>query len=89
MFNHVPVDFAYRVHTQIGQRCIGARVDGEVVPLNAPLSTGQRVEIITDEHSKPNRDWLDQNLGYVRTARALAKIQSWFRSLERDQNVAA
>jgi GTP pyrophosphokinase len=84
-----PVDFADRVHTQIGHGCVGARVDGEVVPLNVPLSTGQRVEIVTDERSTPSRDWLDQNLGYVRTARALAKIQSWFRSLDRGQNVAA
>ena len=84
-----PIDVAYRVHTQIGQRCIGARVDGEEAPLNVRLSTGQRVEIITDERAQPSRDWLDQNLGYVRTARALAKIQSWFRSLERAQNVAA
>jgi GTP pyrophosphokinase len=84
-----PVDVAYRVHTQIGQRCVGARVDGEEVALNVRLSTGQRVEIITDERAQPSRDWLDQNLGYVRTARALAKIQSWFRSLERAQNVAA
>ena len=84
-----PVDVAYRVHTQIGQRCVGARVDGEEVALNVPLSTGQRVEIITDERAQPSRDWLDQNLGYVRTARALAKIQSWFRSLERAQNVTA
>ena len=84
-----PVDFAFRVHTQIGQRCVGARVDGEVVPLNSRLSTGQRVEIITDEHAKPSRDWLDQNLGYVRTVRALAKIQAWFRSLDRAQNIVA
>ncbi len=84
-----PVDFAYRIHTQIGERCVGARVDGEMVPLNVSLSTGQRVEITTDPNARPSRDWLDQNLGYVRTARALAKIQSWFRSLERSQNVAA
>lgn len=84
-----PVDFAYRVHTQIGQRCVGARVDGEEVALNTRLATGQRVEIITDERAQPSRDWLDQNLGYVRTARALAKIQAWFRSLARAQNVEA
>jgi GTP pyrophosphokinase len=84
-----PVDFAYRVHTQIGQRCVGALVDGHEQPLNTRLSTGQRVEIVTDDGSQPSRDWLDQNLGYVRTARALAKVQAWFRSLDRDQNVAA
>ncbi len=84
-----PVDFAYRIHTHVGERCVGARVDGEVVPLNVSLSTGQRVEVMTDPDATPSRDWLNQNLGYVRTARALAKIQSWFRSLEREQNVTA
>ncbi len=84
-----PVDFAYRVHTQIGQRCVGALIDGRETPLNTRLSTGQRVEIVTDDRSQPNRDWLNQNLGYVRTARALAKIQAWFRSLDREHNVAA
>ncbi len=84
-----PVDFAYRVHTQIGQRCVGALIDGRETPLNTRLSTGQRVEIVTDDTAQPSRDWLDQNLGYVRTARALAKVQGWFRSLDRNHNVAA
>ena len=84
-----PIDFAYRVHTQIGSHCVGARVDGMPSPLNTPLETGQRVEIVTAPDATPNRVWLDQNLGYVKTARALAKIQSWFRSLDRNHNVAA
>jgi len=84
-----PIDFAYRVHTQIGSHCVGARVDGVAVALNTPLATGQRVEIETDPYATPDREWLDQNLGYVNTARALAKIQSWFRSLDREHNVAA
>jgi GTP pyrophosphokinase len=84
-----PVDFAYRVHTQIGQRCVGVRIDGDDAPLNTRLTTGQRVEIITDDRAQPHRDWLDQNLGYVRTARALAKVHAWFRSLDREQNVTA
>jgi GTP pyrophosphokinase len=84
-----PIDFAYRVHTYIGSHCVGARIDGIPSPLNTPLGTGQRVEIVTDPNASPQRDWLDQNLGYVRTARALAKIQSWFRSLDRGHNVAA
>jgi len=83
------VDFAFRVHTQIGLHCVGVRVDGNAAPLNAALVTGQRVEIGTDERATPSRDWLDQSLGYVHTARALAKIQAWFRSLDRGQNVAA
>ncbi|HTO57787.1 MAG TPA: HD domain-containing protein [Pseudomonadales bacterium] len=84
-----PIDFAYRVHTQIGSHAVGARVDGMPSALNTPLETGQRVEIVTAPDATPNRDWLDQNLGYVKTARALAKIQSWFRSLDRGHNVAA
>jgi GTP pyrophosphokinase len=82
-----PVDFAYRVHTEIGHRCAGARVDGRWVPLNCPLSTGQRVEIITRDAPNPNRDWLDPELGYVRTARAKAKLKSWFKSLPPEQNI--
>ena len=74
-----PLDFAYRVHTEIGHRCRGARVDGETVPLNIPLATGQRVEIITGEEQQPLRSWLEPYLGYARTARAREKIQSWFR----------
>ncbi len=74
-----PLDFAYRVHTEIGHRCRGARVDGETVPLNIPLATGQCVEIITGEEQQPLRSWLEPYLGYARTARAREKIQSWFR----------
>jgi GTP pyrophosphokinase len=75
-----PLDFAYRVHTQIGQRCCGALVDGEPVRLNVELVTGQRVEILTHPASEPSRDWLDLHLGYVRTARARQKLHDWFRS---------
>lgn len=74
-----PVDFAYRVHTEIGHRCCGARVDGRPVSLNARLETGQRVEIITSRFESPERLWLNKRLGYVCTARAREKIQDWFR----------
>ncbi|NJN50525.1 MAG: bifunctional (p)ppGpp synthetase/guanosine-3',5'-bis(diphosphate) 3'-pyrophosphohydrolase [Gammaproteobacteria bacterium] len=84
-----PVDFAYRVHTDIGHRCRGARVDGRVVALSAPLQTGQRVEIELAAQPSPSRDWLDPGLGYVTTPRARAKIQAWFRSLDRSQNEQA
>jgi len=84
-----PVDFAFRVHTEVGLRCVGARADGATVALNTPLVTGQRVEIITDPGATPNRDWLNQNLGFAHTARARAKIAAWFRSLDRRQNVEA
>ena len=84
-----PVDFAYRVHTEIGHRCVGARVDGNSVPLSTPLATGQHVEIITGETERPLREWLNPALGFVKTARARAKIQSWFREQVVESNVAA
>lgn len=84
-----PVDFAYRVHTEIGHRCVGAKVDGISVPLNTPLATGQHVEIITGETERPLREWLNPALGFVKTARARAKIQSWFREQVVESNVAA
>ena len=84
-----PVDFAYRVHTEIGHRCVGARVDGFPVPLNTPLSTGQTVEITTDKTEQPRREWLNPALGFVKTARARMKIQSWFREQVVESNVAA
>ena len=74
-----PIDFAYRVHTEVGHRCTGARVDGRPVSLNTPLQTGQRVEVITAKYESPERSWLGRELGYVRTARARDKIQAWFR----------
>ena len=82
-----PIDMAYRIHTEIGHACAGARVDGRWVPLNYPLSTGQRVEIVTRETPQPERDWLDPELGYVRTARAKAKIKAWFKVLPYEQNL--
>jgi GTP pyrophosphokinase len=84
-----PVDFAYRIHTDIGHRCVGAIVDGRDVPLETPLETGQRVEIVTGDRMRPDRAWLDPGLGYVRTARARAKIQAWFRAQGREVNAAA
>lgn len=75
-----PVDFAYRVHTEIGHRCRGALVDGRATALNTPLSTGQRVEILTSVDSAPQRGWLDAHLGYVKSARAREKIHDWFRA---------
>jgi len=74
-----PIDFAYRVHTEIGHRCRGAKVNGRIVPLTYKLKTGQQVEILTASKGGPSRDWLNPNLGYVRTSRARAKIQAWFK----------
>lgn len=80
------VDFAYRVHTQIGHRCRGAKVNGRIVPLNKPLKTGDQVEILTAKEERPRRDWLNINLGYVTTSRARAKVAHWFKLQDRDKN---
>ena len=87
--NATPVDFAYRVHTEIGHRCRGARVDGRQVPLNRRLATGESVEIQTGDTEAPRREWLNPALGYVNTARARSKIQSWFRNQLAESNVSA
>ena len=83
-----PLDFAYRVHTEVGHHCAGARVDGQRVPLNTPLKTGQLVQIDQDSGSRPRRVWLEPDLGYVRTARARSKIRNWLRVRDRAVNVA-
>lgn len=82
-----PIDFAYRVHTEIGHRCRGAKVNGRIVPLTYKLKTGQQIEILTATKGGPSRDWLNPSLGYVRTSRARAKIQAWFKYQARDQNL--
>ena len=84
-----PLDFAYRVHTEIGHACRGAKINGRIVPLNYSLQTGEQVEIITSKQGIPSRDWLNPNLGYVTTSRARAKIVHWFKLQARDQNVIA
>ena len=73
-----PVDFAYYVHTDLGHRCRGARVDGAMVPLNTPLKHGQRVEIVTAKVGGPSRDWLNASLGFTASHRARAKVRQWF-----------
>ncbi|HLB26341.1 MAG TPA: bifunctional (p)ppGpp synthetase/guanosine-3',5'-bis(diphosphate) 3'-pyrophosphohydrolase [Dehalococcoidia bacterium] len=84
-----PLDFAYRVHTELGHTCVGAKVNGRLVPLNTELSNGDVVEVMTSKSSKgPSRDWLNANLGYVRTSHARGKIRQWFKRLERDENIA-
>jgi GTP pyrophosphokinase len=81
-----PVDFAYHVHTELGHRCRGAKVDGAMVPLNTPLANGQRVEILAARQGGPSRDWLNAELGYARSASARARIRQWFnrQNLEAD-----
>ena len=82
-----PIDFAYHIHTDVGDRCRGARVNGSLVPLDYQLQTGDRVEIITAKRGGPSRDWLNPNLGYVRTQRARTKIKQWFKKQDREQNI--
>jgi len=73
-----PVDFAYRVHTDVGHKCRGAKINSKIVPLNTSLKSGDQIEIIVGNDVEPRREWLHAHLGYVSTSRARAKIQSWF-----------
>ena len=84
-----PVDFAYRVHTEIGHRCRGAKINGRIVPLNRRLHTGDQVEILTSNEERPRRDWLNSNLGFINTARARAKVAHWFKLQAKEQNADA
>jgi GTP pyrophosphokinase len=84
-----PIDFAYHVHTELGHRCRGAKVDGAMVPLNTPLKTGQTVEIIAAKSGGPSRDWLNPELGYLASARSRAKVRQWFNALELEQSIVA
>lgn len=82
-----PLDFAYTIHTEIGHRCRGAKVNAAIVPLTYELKTGDRVEILTVKEGQPSRDWINPHLGYIKSHRARSKIQQWFRHQEYDQNV--
>jgi GTP pyrophosphokinase len=82
------VDFAYSVHTNVGHRCRGARIDGAMVPLNTPLQNGQTVEVITLKEGGPSRDWLNPDLGFLTSHRAKSKVRAWFNALEMAQTVA-
>lgn len=82
-----PIDFAYQIHTEVGDRCRGAKVNGKMVPLSYQLQSRDQVEILTVKRSRPSRDWLNPYLGYVKTARAKAKIRSWFRKQAREENI--
>jgi len=82
-----PVDFAYHLHTDLGHRCRGARVDGQMVPLQTHLSTGQTVEIISAKSGGPSRDWLNPQLGFLASPRARAKVRMWFNAIELQQRI--
>ena len=82
-----PIDFAYQIHTAVGHRCRGARINGKMVSLDYHLKSGDRVEIITSNRGGPSRDWMNSSLGYTGSARTRSKIRHWFRNQERDQNI--
>lgn len=82
-----PIDFAYHVHTDIGHRCRGAKINGKLVALDYMLKTGDKVEVLTAKRGGPSRDWLNQNLGLVKTQRARSKIRYWFKKQAREQNI--
>ena len=84
-----PLDFAYHIHTEVGHRCRGAKVNDRIVPLTTVLATGERVEILTAKENAPRRDWLQSSLGYLKSTRARAKVQYWFKQQAREDNVAA
>ncbi len=84
-----PIDFAYHVHTELGHRCRGARVDGALLPLNRPLANGQTVEIVAAKTGGPSRDWLNAELGYLASARSRQKVRHWFNLLELEQSIAS
>jgi GTP pyrophosphokinase len=82
-----PIDFAYTVHTEIGHRCRGSKVNGKLVPLDYTLKTGDQVEILAAKQGGPSRDWLNPTLGLVKTQRARSKIRQWFKHQNREQNI--
>ncbi len=83
-----PLDFAYAVHTEVGHRCRGAKVNGVMVPLTKTLVSGQQIEILTAREGRPSRDWLNPNLGYLKTASARAKVRRWLKEQDHDAHVA-
>jgi GTP pyrophosphokinase len=81
-----PLDFAYHVHTDLGHRCRGAKINGRIVPLNQPLANGQVVEIITGKQLAPSRDWLSPDQGFLASARSRAKVRAWFRRIDEPEH---
>jgi GTP pyrophosphokinase len=83
-----PLDFAYHVHSEVGHRCRGAKVNGHIVPLTYALQTGDKVEVLTGKDAKPSRDWINPHLNYLKTSRAKAKVLHWFKLQDYDKNKA-
>ena len=82
-----PLDFAYHVHTDVGHHYRGAKVNGRIVSINYELKNGEQVEILSSQHGKPSRDWLNPHLGFLHSSRAKAKVRGWFRQQDYEQNV--
>jgi GTP pyrophosphokinase len=82
-----PIDFAYHVHTEVGNRCRGAKINGRIVPLDYRLKVGDRVEILTAKKGGPSRDWLNPGLGLIRTSRAREKVRQWFKQQARTEAI--
>jgi GTP pyrophosphokinase len=83
-----PLDFAYAIHTEIGHRCRGAKVNGRIAPLTYTLKSGDQVKILTAKDGGPNHNWIDLNLGYLKTSAAISKVKSWFKNQQQAQNIA-
>jgi len=84
-----PLDFAYHIHTEVGNRCRGARVNGHIVPLTYMLKNADQVEILTNNNGTPSRDWLNSQLGYLKTSRAKSHVRHWFSLQDLDMNIEA
>jgi GTP pyrophosphokinase len=83
-----PLDFAYAIHTEIGHSCRGAKINGRICPLTYALKSGEQVEILTSKDIRPNRNWIDPNLGYLKSAHAISKVKSWFKHQQKDENIS-
>jgi GTP pyrophosphokinase len=83
-----PLDFAYAIHTEVGHRCRGAKINGRIVPLTYILKSGEQVEILTAKDGAPNRNWIDPNLGYLKSHRAINRVKSWFCNKEQAEKIA-
>lgn len=84
-----PLDFAYLIHTEVGHRCKGARINGRIVPLTTELNNGDRVEVLTAKEANPSRDWMVPRSGYIKSARARAKVRQWFKQANHEENLIA
>ena len=82
-----PLDFAYSIHTEIGHRCRGAKVDGRIVPLSYQLKSGEQIEILTTRVGQPSRSWLNTHLGYLKSSHARSKVRHWFKQQDHDKNL--